>query len=127
MSRLYQYLGFSAAFGLALAFGIGVAQAQCQEIRFAKGTSSGIVEGQIPPEAVLCFSIEVAEGQRVEASIRGPEAQFPILVVPGLTGDGGEQDVSWFTRAGTYELQVMTLFRYGANTPFQLRVSITGG
>lgn len=97
----------------------------CQEIRFAPGASSGWIEGEIPPEAQLCYSIKVEDGQRVAVSIEGPEAQFPVIIIDGLTGDGGEQSVSWLARAGTYEVRVMTLFRYGANTPFRLQLWVT--
>jgi hypothetical protein len=107
--------------------GVAAAQERCQEIRFAPGASSGTIEGEIPPEAQLCYTIKVGDGQRAEALIEGPEAQFPVIMIDGLTGDGGEQSVSWLTRAGTYEVRVMTLFRYGANTPFRLRLSVAGG
>ncbi|MGQ0563832.1 MAG: hypothetical protein ACT4OK_02005 [Gemmobacter sp.] len=115
------------ALALGLVSGPAAAQQPCQQIRFAPGTSAGIVEGLIPPDGTLCYTVEVGNGQRAEASITGPEAQFPVFSIPGLTKDGGEQSFAWTTRAGTYDIYVTTLFRYGANTPFRLRLSVTGG
>jgi hypothetical protein len=115
------------AFGLDLLSSVAVAQIRCQEIRFAPGSSSGVIESEIPPDGVLCYSIEVGDGQKAEATIEGPEEQFPVISIDGITREGGDQAVSWLTRSGTYELYVGNLFRYGANTPFRLRLSVTGG
>lgn len=127
MSRWVIYFALVVAFGADLMSGVAVAQVRCQEVRFAPGSSSSIIEGEIPPDGVLCYTIEVGDGQRAEATIQGPEEQFPVIDIQGITREGGEQTAAWLTQAGTYEVYVGNLFRYGANTPFRLRLSVTDG
>jgi hypothetical protein len=119
-------IGLIAISGAVLGADAASAQA-CREIRFAAGASSGVIEGEIPPDAQLCYTIEVGNGQTAEATIQGPDEQFPIIMVDGITREGGDQTAVWQTLAGTYTIKVMTLFRYGANTPFRLEISVTGG
>ncbi|EYD77240.1 hypothetical protein Rumeso_01187 [Rubellimicrobium mesophilum DSM 19309] len=55
-----------------------LAQASCQDIRFAPGASSATLTGEAVTEAPLCFSIEVGEGQRAEAAVEGLN---PVVMV----------------------------------------------
>lgn len=94
----------------------------CQTIRFAPGSSSGMIEGIAPPDDLLCFRIEVASGQTARARVEGTNMMFSVRNVVDA-----QDDHTWTTSAGSYDILVSQLFRSVTAQPFRLILSVTGG
>jgi hypothetical protein len=110
-------------FALVLSLVPALSAAQgCQTVRFAPGSSSGAIEGVSPPEDVLCYRIEVGNGQRARVRISGTNMMFSIR---GLVD--ARDDYAWTTSAGSYDIIVGQLMRSVTEEPFTLVLSVTGG
>ena len=112
-----------AALVVALFPATASAQVPCQDIRFAAGASSGTITGQVLAGTYLCFTLEVGEGQQAEVSVEslGPE----VMIVSILGVGDARESFAWATRAGTYEIRVMPLFRSRATSDFRLHTAVT--
>lgn len=112
------------ALPLCLLLAAGAAPAQtCEAIRFAPGASSGEVAGLAPPDGVLCYALEVGEGQR--ARVRVLDGRNVAFSVEGRVD--AQEDYAFVTERGTDRILVFQLMRAAAPEPFVLEVSVAGG
>ncbi len=92
--------------------------AECQEIRFQRGHSSGTVRGVAPPEGVVCFRMTTAASQTANLKITGRNVMFSVNHVDGRDA------YSFTTEKKTYRIEVVQLMRSLTDEPFSLSVSI---
>ncbi|MEM9104240.1 MAG: hypothetical protein AAGC96_01185 [Pseudomonadota bacterium] len=105
---------------LSMATGLH-AQENCKPVRFAAGASSAEVNGDAPPEDVLCFSLETGNGQTATVRVtRGNNIVFSILGVVDA-----QDSFIFTTEAKTYEIIVGQLMRSVTDQPFTLQISVT--
>ncbi|WP_241524041.1 hypothetical protein [Oceaniglobus indicus] len=99
----------------------GAASAQtCTTIRFAPGTSSGEVSGQVIENKPMCFTFESGAGQTARLQLSGSDnACFTIRDVVDC-----QDDYSFRTQSRAYEVGVFQLFAAAAYEQFTLRLSI---
>lgn len=92
----------------------------CQAIKFAKGTSSGEVSGQVTDGEARCFSFGAGAGQTARLQLSGSEnACFTVYDIADC-----RTDLSFPTGARTYRLIVSQLFPAPRAEAFRLRLTI---
>ena len=92
----------------------------CSEIRFDRGSSSGEVGGQVTEGWPMCFVFGTGAGQLARLQLFGSENT--CFTVPGVTDC--QDDYSFYTGSGFYQVNVFQLFRSTASEQFTLRLSI---
>ena len=79
----------------------------CPQIRFAPGAYSGEISGHVTQEDVDCYTFGTGSGQTARLQLFGSDNTcFAIIGVVDC-----QEDFSFVTRAGTYQVNVSALFR----------------
>ncbi|WP_445399362.1 hypothetical protein [Zobellella sp. An-6] len=102
-----------------LSFG-AYATEDCTEIRFTPGATSVEIQGEAPPEDVLCYLMRTGENQ--EARIQVLEGSNTMITVLDIAD--GRQDISFTTQARQYEIRVGQSLRAIEAQPFRMLVSV---
>ena len=98
----------------------GAAAQSCQEIRFARGMSSGEVSGQVTDSQPMCFTFGSGAGQTARLQLTGSDNTcFTITDVIDC-----QDDFSFTTRRQSYTVHVYQLLRSMASEKFTLRLAI---
>lgn len=106
---------------LAALFGLlaTAASAQsCREIKFARGASSGEVTGIVSDTKTDCYTFGTGAGQAVRLQSLGNLNICLTMSNIDCTGD-----IAFTSRKGTYQVNVMPLFRSGGDA-YRLRLTI---
>ncbi|ETX29293.1 hypothetical protein [Roseivivax isoporae] len=124
MTRIPAILGAAAALclgaGLSAVLPDRAGAQSCSEIRFARGASSGEVSGRVAEGEALCYSFGTGSGQTARLQLFGSRNTcFAVLGVVDC-----QEDFSFRTQAGTYEVYVAPLFRTATYETFTLRLTI---
>lgn len=110
---------FLPALILALATAPAMGQT-CKEIRFAPGTSSGVILGEIGPEEMQCFMLGVGNGQAARIEIlEGSNVAFNIRDVAEVAAQA-----SFTTQAGSYRIDVFQFLPSAVTQRYRLYVAV---
>lgn len=105
---------------LAALWTTGASAQSCSEIRFAPGTSSGVVSGRVTDAQPLCFTFGSGAGQTARLQLSGSDnACFSISGVVDC-----QSDYSFGTRQQVYQVGVFQLFPRGGAEQFNLQLTI---
>ena len=88
------------------------------EVRFPKGSSGTVISGMVPAEGILCFDLNVREGQRVTMQvIEGRNTIFSVYDV-----SDAQRDLEFAAPSNRVQFLVGQLMR--AVNPQQFRIEI---
>lgn len=99
---------------------------ECKPIRFARGASSAVVSGVVPPDhktetpPSACYTLAVGEGQR--AQVRLLKGENVGITIPGVADQ--QDSIDFTTRAGTYRIMLFQVLPRPSPFPFQMRVAV---
>ncbi|WP_439521612.1 hypothetical protein [Marivita sp.] len=110
-------------FVIALGLGLWASESDaqnCKEIKFARGSSSGVVNEMIGFNEYHCYTFRSGAGQTARLTLSAsPFACFTVRDVVDC-----QDEYTFTTQARSYEILVSTFDRRAAYGPYALQLSI---
>ncbi|SMY08106.1 hypothetical protein [Flavimaricola marinus] len=116
------FMGGVAAIALS-ALLIPPAQAQsCQQVSFPAGFTSGAIEGQVSPDGVVCYALNMApHNNNLGLSISGRNVMFGFN--DGFNAMDAQTQTQLVPEGPTVRVTVSQLMRSATTEPFRLTVT----
>lgn len=118
MQRLPASILFAAVTAMAA---VPALAQDCSPIRFDPGTSGTIIQGVVPTDGQVCYSLSVRPGQQAHVGIVGGAANVAVTVTD--VGDN-RRSFDFVTEQSYYELIVHQTMRAVAPDPFSMQVRV---
>lgn len=112
---------FAAAI-LATFFAAPAAAQSCQQVNLPAGFTSGVLEGQVSPEGVVCYSLNMApHNNNLDLAIAGRNVVFGMN--DGVNAVDARQELMMVPQSSNVRITVTQLMRSPQDEAYRLQIT----